>query len=76
MAVPSVGALSLRSIRNELHNSNYNGSTSFTNISLKELSDGTVDTINTNNLSADRPNGFVPHSMSEFYAYDHDKGGP
>jgi len=76
MAVPSFGSISLRSIRNELHNSNYNGSTSFSNISLKDLSDGTIATINTNNALADRPNGSAPHSMSEFYAYDHDKGGP
>ena len=42
------------------------------NGSLEEVSDGTVDTINTVNASADRPDGSAPHSMSEFYSYNHD----
>ena len=29
-------------------------------------------TINTGNATADRPNGTAPHTMSEFYNYDHD----
>jgi hypothetical protein len=29
--------------------------------------------INTANSSSNRPNGSTPHSMSEFYSYDHDK---
>ena len=40
-------------------------------ISLKEASDGTIATINTNNGSGYRPDGSAPHSMSEFYAYNH-----
>ena len=28
-------------------------------------------TINTNNASADRPDGTAPHAISEFYSYDH-----
>lgn len=72
MAVPSSGELSLRSIMDELSNSNYSGTTVFTNISLRGLSDGTVATINTSNDAADRPDGSAPHSMREFYSYDHD----
>ena len=72
MAVPSSGALSLLGIKRELSNNNYSASNSHSNISLKECSDGTVATINTGNASSDRPDGNAPHSMSEFYAYDHD----
>jgi len=75
MAVPSVGALSLLGIRNEIGDDNYSSGTSRTNISLKDLSDGSVETINTANASSDRPDGSAPHAMSEFYAYDHDKTG-
>ena len=75
MAVPSVGALSLLGIRNEIGDDNYSSGTSRTNISLKDLSDGSVETINTANASSDRPDGSAPHAMSEFYAYDHDKVG-
>ena len=45
------------------------------NVSLEDLSDGTVDTINTDNSAANRPNGSAPHYMSEFYSYDHDTSG-
>ena len=75
MAVPSSGALSLLGIYNEVAADNYSSGTSRTNVSLKSLSDGTVDTINTANASSDRPDGSAPHSMSEWYAYDHDKVG-
>ena len=40
-------------------------------LGLKDASDGTVATINTNNAAADRPNGTAPHAISEFYSYDH-----
>lgn len=72
MAVPSSGELSLLGIRREVSGNNYNSSTNYTNISLEDLSDGTVATINTSNASADRPNTTAPHQMSEFYNYDHD----
>ena len=42
-----------------------------TNTSLKSCSDGTNGTINTANATADRPDGTAPHSMSEFYSYNH-----
>ena len=72
MAVPSSGALSLLGIKRELSNNNYSASNSHSNISLKDCSDGTVATIKTGNSSSNRPDGSTPHSMSEFYAYDHD----
>jgi hypothetical protein len=72
MAVPSSGAISLLGIKRELSNDNYSAENAHSNISLKDCSDGTVDNINLNNDSSDRPDGSAPHSMSEFYAYDHD----
>lgn len=72
MAVPSSGILSLRGIRNELYNNNYNASNTFSNISLTSMSTGVNGTINTDNSSSNRPNGSAPHYMSEFYSYDHD----
>ena len=79
MAVPSSGELSLTSIFAELNENDYYVNPDGQSPSLKDLSDGTVDTINTNNDVADRPDGSTPHSMSEFYGYDHDAtggGGP
>ena len=75
MAVPNSGVLSLLAIYNELAENDYSSGTSRTNVSLEELSDGTVATINTSNDSDDRPDGSAPHAMSEFYNYDHDVGG-
>jgi hypothetical protein len=75
MAVPSSGPISLAKIRDEIENNNYNANLyGYTSgqTSLIDLSDGTYDAINTANASADRPNGSIPHSMSEFYSYDHD----
>jgi len=71
MAVPSSGAISLAGIRAELTTNTYNANAT-TQTSLEDCSDGTVATINTGNATADRPNGDVPHAMSEFYSYDHD----
>ena len=72
MAVPSSGVISLNSIYNELDDNNYSGGTTNSNVSLTNLSNGTVATINTNNSTVNRPNGSTPHHMSEFYSYDHD----
>ena len=76
MAVPSSGELSLNSIYNELDDSNYSGGTTNSDVSLTNLSTGgnpPNEAINTaGNDAADRPNGSVPHAMSEFYSYDHD----
>lgn len=74
MAVPSSGQLQLSKIFQELDNDDYDGIGSPPdNLSLTNLSDGTVETINTGgNDAADRPDGSAPHQMSEFYSYDHD----
>ena len=72
MAVPASGEISMIKIRNELGNNNYNGSVIYSNISLTSMSTGGHGTINSVNAAADRPNGSAPHSMSEFYSYDHD----
>ena len=73
MAVPSSGALSMLGIRRELSANNYNSSNSYTSLSLYAMSTGIVSTINTANATSNRPDGSSPHSMSEFYSYDHDK---
>ena len=72
MAVPSSGAISLGGIYSELDAGDYTelndeGET----VSLQGASTGNISTINTNNASADRPDGSTPHAMSEFYSYDH-----
>ena len=67
MTLTSSGQISISDINGEFGRS---GTTA--NSSLEDLSDGTVATINTANASADRPDGSAPHSMSEFYSYDHD----
>ena len=72
MAVPSSGELSLLGIRREVGTNNYNSSNTYTDISLEDLSEGTVATINISNDAANRPDGSEPHTMSEWYSYDHD----
>ena len=77
MATPANNGteISLRGIMDELSNDNYGGTATFSNISLEDCSDGTVATINTNNDSTDRPDTDAPHSMEEFYNYNHDETG-
>ena len=75
MAVPSSGELRLASIRNEIENNVYEVTYTASATSLASASNGTYDTINTNNAAADRPDGNTPHAMSEFYNYDHHKSG-
>ena len=70
MALTSSGQISFSDINTEFGRS---GTTA--NTSLEDLSDGTVATINTLNDSADRPDGSAPHSITEFYSYDHDLAG-
>ena len=64
MSLTSSGQIKLTEIRDELGGSG--------EVSLTEASDGTIATINTLNLSANRPDGSAPHAMTEFYSYDHD----
>ena len=73
MPVPSNGTISLGSIGKELRSSGTgddydNGPDTSNATSLKDASDGSIDTINTENDSADRPDGSAPHAMSEFYS--------
>ena len=82
MAVPSSGTITLFGIAKELELNNYSNTIPIgtyqqyysTPISLKNMSTGAggFDPINTANSSANRPNGSTPHSMAEFYSYDHD----
>jgi hypothetical protein len=72
MAVPSSGPISLLGIQREIHNNDYNATNTHTNVTLADLSTGQDEDINTDNAAADRPDGVAPHSMSEFYNYDHD----
>ena len=75
MAVPSSGELSLRGIHQEITLSDYNDDdydeAPAGGYSLKDASDGTYGTINTNNAASNRPDGSAPHAMSEFYSYNH-----
>ena len=70
MAVPASGQLTLGKIHRELIYDNYNAPTApGSNVSLKNMSTGATETLNTASL---RPDGSAPHKMSEWYAYDHD----
>ena len=75
MAVPASGTIKFSGIYSELVNDDYNqdlDQAAARPASLKDMSDGTVDTINTSNKAPNRPDGSAPHTMSEFYSYDHD----
>jgi len=60
--VPGSGVLSLLGIYNEVAEGNYSSGTSRTNVSLKEVSDGTVAAVTGGNKTQ-------PHAMSEFYGH-------
>jgi len=61
--VPGSGnPLSLLGIHNEVAEGNYSSGTSRTNVSLKEVSDGTVAAVTGGNKTQ-------PHAMSEFYGH-------
>jgi len=64
MSITGSAEISLTDIRDELGASGQ--------VSLTGASNGTIATINTLNLSANRPDGSAPHAMTEFYSYDHD----
>jgi|TARA_B100001094_G_C18048215_1_gene728610 hypothetical protein len=63
MGLTSSGQISLGDIQTEIGDS--------AQIKLSTASDGTLVTINTANASSDRPDGAAPHSMSEWYSYNH-----
>lgn len=64
MAITSSGQIKMSEIATEF------GVGGEPNQSLTGFSDGSFGTINTN--SSSYPDGETPHSMSEFYSYDHD----
>ena len=71
MAVPSSGTLSLRGLGREKVYDNYSSTSNLINVSLSNLATGTgYDS--TNAASTSKPNSTTPHSMSEWYGYDHD----
>ena len=80
MPCPSSGEISLGKIRQELESTgtsdDYNdGPYTSGATSMARAEDERYDTINTNNASGDRPNGSAPHSMAEWYSYDHNASG-
>ena len=75
MAVPGSGTLSLRRLANEKIDDDYAGSGTPTMISLSDLTTGTGHEYeNTNTNATSYPNSTAPHSMGEWYSYDHDEG--
>lgn len=82
MAVPSSGTLSLQKLAKEKVLDDYNSSSSVTGgIHLADLVLGGNEYGSptyydeTNNNSSSKPNETGPHSMSEWYGYDHDTAG-
>lgn len=67
MALPSSGQISFSQITVEL------GGSSNQEISISDAAEGLLVTLNTN--SANIPNDSTPHSISEWYGYDHSAGG-
>lgn len=65
MALPSSGQISVSDILTEF------GADASQEANFRGLHSGDFGAINTNNASADRPDGSAPHAMSEFYSYDH-----
>ena len=71
MVAPASGSLSMLGIKRELENDNYNHTDTYSDISLKDMSDGTDESIWIGNVNENKPNTSTPHGMSEFYKYDH-----
>lgn len=75
MTVPHKTSTSLLGIRRELGDDNYFATTSYSNISLTDMSNSDVETINELNPPSVRPDEDTPHGMGEWRGYDHDFGG-
>ena len=71
MALPASGQISVSSILTELGLDNQNPDTN-----LRGLEAGDFGAINENNDAANRPDGEPPHSLSEWYSYDHNAAAP
>jgi hypothetical protein len=86
MACPSTGQITLYGVAKELELNNYSSTIPVSTyisyyadpVSLVNMSTGAggFDSINTANSAANRPNGSSPHSLDEFYAYNHDQVAP
>lgn len=63
MALQDGGQISLSNIATEM------------GVSLSNVSLGTQSTTNVNQNSTSKPDGSQPHSISEFYSYDHNASG-
>ena len=76
MAVPASGnAITLGKIYQEIDGAGYVAHDGSEEVSLEDMSTGNApDTLNTNSTS--RPDGSQPHSMSEFFSYDHSATPP
>ena len=82
MAVPSSGVLSLQKLAKEKVLDDYSSSSSITGgIHFSDLAKGgneagsSTEYDETNNNSSSKPNESEPHSMSEWYSYNHDEPG-
>ena len=71
MALPASGQISVSDILTELGLDNQNPDTN-----LRGLETGIFGEINQNNDEANRPDGAPPHSLSEWYSYDHNAAAP
>lgn len=67
MALASSGQISFSDINTEL------GQSSDAQLSIADAAQGNVATINTN--SSNTPDSSAPHSISEWYSYDHSASG-
>lgn len=82
MAVPSSGQITMVGIFSEKNEDDYTAMfAEENNISLRGLSsnshsDSDGGNMNLNANSTSKPDGSAPHSMSEFYGYDHDASAP
>ena len=66
MALPASGQISVSDILTEL-----GADPAQPDANLQSIENGDFGTINTYNTAANRPNGSPPHSMSEWFSYDH-----
>ena len=68
MTLPAASA----AISMSMINTEFGRTSNTSDTTLASASIGSYGTINTDNASDDRPDGSTPHTMSEFYSYDHD----
>ncbi len=64
MPIQTSGQISMQDIRDEIDNDD-------DDFSLADAALGVYETINTSNLNANKPDRSAPHSMTEWYSYQH-----